>query len=515
MVQTYQGSNTLLKTVKYCYNTNLTNCDTASVTLPITERDTYITLAGMSQSARVKETYNIYGNLTYRGEYDYSGTLTREISITYGSCSASCTGTNPTIASIGSNINDRPGRVVSKLNSNVVAESRNTYDSHGNLLTGYVWNGSAFLSNTTVNNYNSNGTASTTYDLANNATTYAYLSAGYTACGSCTQYPFPTSVTKGGLTTYYTWNGTGGVLLTKSNPNTTSVVTTYGYQNSTGTADPFWRVMSTTDPLLNVVWNSYPSGSSPDTLNTSFTFNSGNSILNPTKTLDAYGRAVNMQAQQAPSGPLSSNYDTVSTQYGWSSNYRTIASSQPCTVNSGGTCTAVHTSYFDPLGRLYQRTTTSNETLTHTYTQNDDLAVLTPAPSRENSKQVQEEYDGLGRVTKSCAIGNGSSTACGQNTGSANGVTTSYSYTSASGSTTTTATRGSQTRTTVYDAMGRVTQTTTPEGGTTNYSYDASSQCPGSTNGYLNSVNMPANGWCIYHDSLGRITSMHASYSGS
>lgn len=500
MVQVYQSNSTLLKTIKYCYNTNATNCDTAQVTPPITERDTYTTLNGMSSTARVKETYDSYGNLTYRGEYDYSGLVVRELTLTYGSCSASCTGASPTISSVGSNIYNRPGRSVGKLNGNVVAESRNTYDSHGNLLMAYVWNGSAFLSNTTANAYNSNGTPSDTYDLANNHTTYAYSAASYTNCTGCTQYPFATSITKGGLTTNTTYNGVGGVKLTDKDASGNT--TTYGYANSSGTADPYWRVMSVTDPLNNEVWKTYPSGSSPDTVNSSFTFNSGNSIQNTTVTTDGYGRKSNVQAQQSPSA---TNYDTASPVYGWSTNYRTVATSLPCTTTSGSTCATVHTNYYDPLGRLYQGVTNSNETLTHTYTQNDDLVVLSPAPTNENNKQVQKEYDGLGRLTKSCAIGNGSSTACGQNSGSANGVTTSFSYTSAAGSTTTTTTRGSQTRTSTYDALGRVTQKITPEGGTWNYYYDVQAGCPGSVAGHLTIVSDPnGNGTCFYYDTLGR-----------
>jgi len=120
--------------------------------------------------------------------------------------------------------------------------------------------------------------------------------------------------------------------------------------------------------------------------------------------------------------------------------------------------------------------------LTTTYTQNDVLSAVSPAPSGENNKQVQNEYDGLGRLTKSCAIGNGSSTACGQNSGSLNGVTTSYGYTFSTGSTTVAAMRGVQSRSSTYDALGRLISATTPEAGTTSYIYDvASSTCGGTT----------------------------------
>jgi RHS repeat-associated protein len=525
-VQRYQGSvspSNLLTTDVYCYNTVFSSCSfsaapTATVTLPITKLVVLHKINGMSNTSASETHYDKYGNVTYSAQYTFGGTSpARATTTTYGTWGGSA------CSSIGSNINDKPCDVVTTQGSSTVAEERYAYDSHGNVLKPYVWNGSSFLGNTTANSYNSNGTLATSYDLANNENTYTYSSSGYTGCSgtpSCSQYPFPTTTTNvaTGLSTQATWNGVGGVKLTDvdANGNTTWYCTTTGCLFN-GSPDPFWRPLGVIDPLNNFLLITYPSGSAPDTINSSFTFNSGNSILNPTKTLDAYGRDVNMQAQQ---GPSSSNYDTVSTQYGWSSHYRTIASSQPCTASAGGACTAVHTNYLDPLGRLYQETTTSNETLTHTYAQNDDLAVLGPAPSfdGENAKQVQKEYDGLGRLMKSCAIGNGSSTACGQNTGSLNGVTDAYTYSQGTGYTTVTIQRGglgSQLHSKTYDALGRVTQSVTPEGGTWNYVYDSNTSCPsgfqGAAGKLASSKDPNLNLICYAYDSLGRVTGVNAN----
>ena len=298
--------------------------------------------------------------------------------------------------------------------------------------------------------------------------------------------------------------------MTTSNPNSSTIVTTYGYQSSAGTADPFWRVSSVTDPLGNKVWKSYTATS----LNSSFSFNS--SIDNTTVTTDGYGRAIRTQTQQ---GPSASNYDTVSTAYGWSTNYNTVATSQPCSATVGGSCSTVHTNYMDPLGRLYQESTTSNETLTHTYTQNDDLAVLTPAPSGENSagKQVQKQFDGLGRLTSSCEISStvGGNALCNQNTNTtAKGIGTTTSYTSAAGSQTVSFTRGSQTRSQTVDGLGRVTSSTTPEGGMTTYAYDGTACGSGvSYPGHLTNISY-ANGTVVcdqYNDALGRKTDSEGS----
>jgi RHS repeat-associated protein len=511
-VQKYQNTGTvsnpvysLLVTDSYCYNGNQTSCSTATVNYPITQKDVYHSLGGMSNSSRVTATFDSYENITSVAKYDFGASAyTTKTTTTYGSWNGSA------CVAVGNNIQNLPCDVLTWAGGHNISEKRYTYDSKGDLLTTYVWNGSAWLSNTTANSYNSNGTVATSYDLANNPTTYGYSPSSYVGCGSCTNYPFPTSISKGGLTTYSTWNAWGGVKLsdTDANGNTT----TYGYTSCVGGAvEPFWRVTSVTDPLGNEVCKTYPSGSSPDTSNSNFSFNSGGSVQNTTTTTDGYGRATNVQTQQ---GPASSSYDTVSTVYGWSGGYRTVATSLPCSQQLDNSCSTVHTNYYDMEGRLSQGVTNNNETQTNTFTKNDALSVLSPAPANENNKQVQKQYDGLGRLQYSCAIGNGSATPCGQNTGSANGVTTSFSYTYASGSSTTTQTRGSQSRSKTYDAIGRVIQSVTPEGGTWYDYYDSYSACPngyGGAKGQLAAVKDPnGNLLCYAYDSLNRVIGVNA-----
>ena len=336
-IQRYQGSSTLLTTDVYCYNGasgQPGNCATAVVSLPVTEVDVYHTINGMgTNSSRTQAKYDQYGNVTYSAQYDFGGSSpSRATTSTYG------TWNGTTCVSVGNNVNDKPCDVLTTQGGSNVAESHFTYDSHGNIASTSAWNGSSWIGQTTVNTYNSNGTPSTMYDLANNQTTYAYSSSSYTCTLGCSNYPFPTSVTKGGLTTYSTWNGTGGVKVTDKDANLNTTI--YGYKNSSGTADPFWRVTSVTDPLNNEIWKTYPSGSSPDSVNTSFTFNSGSSIHSTSATADGYGRRTNMQIQQSPTA---TDYDTVTTNYNWSTNYRTVSVSQPCSTTSGGTCTIVRT----------------------------------------------------------------------------------------------------------------------------------------------------------------------------
>ena len=504
---------TLFKTVVICYNGQSSGCagstdgsETPLYSYSVNERDTYTTLGSMSTSSRVQELFDSYGNTTSVANYDFgasSPTLTT--STTYGTWNGS------TCVSIGNYINNKPCDVKTVDNaSRTIGETRRSYSSKGSLLTTHDWTGSAWLSNLTANSYNANGTIASSYDLANNQTAYTYNSASYSGCpsGGCTNYPFPTSVSKGGVTTYSTWNGYGAVKLTDQDAN--GATTTYGYSACVGGAiDPFWRVMSVIDPLGNETCKTYPSGSSPDISSSSFAFNGGASIQSTTTTTDGYGRPVNRQTAQAPG---SGNYDTVSTVYSWLGTSFSVATSQRCTEPLGSGCTAVHTRQYDVLRRMQSATTTGNETLTHTYTQNDDLAVLSPAPSGENNKQVQKQYDGLGRLAQSCAIGNGSTTACNQSTGSANGVTTSNSYTYASGSSTTTATRGSQSRSKTVDAMGRTIQTAMPESGTWSYTYDTpcSSSYYNTTSRLAETVDANGNTLCYSYDALGRVTLVNA-----
>jgi YD repeat-containing protein len=144
------------------------------------------------------------------------------------------------------------------------------------------------------------------------------------------------------------------------------------------------------------------------------------------------------------------------------------------------------TAGYDALGRVLTVVDGSGVgTVSNTYTQNDVLSALTPVPSGEFAKQTQTEYDGLGRVKSVCeSFHAGGGTSCSQATGSYSGIFDTYSYTSASWSTTVSVTRGGQTRSTTYDPLGRPISITTPESGTTTYTYDSypAGVCGGWTN---------------------------------
>lgn len=527
-VQHNQGSSTLLSTDVYCYNGangQPGNCSTAVVSGPVTEVDVYHMIPNLAAGpSRTQTQYDggptgscatghggCYGNVTYSAQYDFGGTSpVRATTVAYGSWNGS------SCVAVSSTVHNKPCQIVTTQNGLNVAYSRFTYSSAGNLLIAFLSpnGGSSFLSNPTSNVYNANGTPSTIYDVGGNATFYSYSSSSYVSCGDCTNFPFPTSISKGGLITYSTYNGTGGVKLTEVGPNgSTQQTTTYGYVNSAGTADPFWRLNSITDPLLNKTWKVYLPLNGPFGLTTESNFVFGSSEDADDYNFDGYGRLVLFQKGQSYDGP---DYDTVSTSYGWSGNYRSVATSIPCSAGSAVSCTSgITTTLVDPLGRPYTVTDGGGGVVTDSYTQNDVLSVLTPVPSGENKKQTQNQYDGLGRLTLSCAIGSVSgSAACSQNTGSASGVTTSYAYPSNSiGQTGVYAYRGAQTRSKTYDSLGRVVGDSSPEGGNITYVYDSySSPICGFTGTYSNPGHLllktfaNGNNECYIYDSLGRLT---------
>lgn len=167
--------------------------------------------------------------------------------------------------------------------------------------------------------------------------------------------------------------------------------------------------------------------------------------------------------------------DTVTSAY--DSNGRLHTTSLPCATSWDDPCaTAAQTFTYDALNRPYQIVDAGGGTTTYTYSQNDVLVVLSPAPGTEHDKQRQYEYDALGRLTSVCEItGASGSGSCGQNT-PATGYLTTYSY-DALANLVGVMQAGTQTRTYYYDTLGRLTSETNPESGTTNYTVVGQGQC--------------------------------------
>ena len=498
-------SSTAMKTVTYCYNGNSTGCSAILVYEPITEVDAYTNIGVSAGASRQQTKYDAYGNVIYSAQYDFGASSpTLATTIAYGSGS-SC-------SAISSKVHNKPCTVTTVSGATSVSQAVYTYDGYGNLLTTTLTTSGSTLSNT-ANTYNANGAIATSYDFAGNETTYTYTS----GCNNL----FPTQIKNVPTGDYVssTWNCTGGVKLTDVDPSGNT--TTYGYETIVETADPWWRLSSITDPLGNETWKTY----SATSYSSSLTFNSSGSVLSVLATLDGYGRPINAQKELAP---RSRDFDTVSTVYNFTGIQPTIYSSVPCTTASGHFCgsTTGFTRYVDLLGRTTETRDSGGGYTNISYVQNDVLTQLYPAPSGENAKQVQNQYDGLGRLTSSCKLSSTASgnVTCGQSNTTitpSTGIltTTAYAYPSAYVSTITSS-RGpsnQQQHVLTKDSLGRVTQSYTPDGGTWKYYYDAvtTPACPSGwtgAKGQLTSVVDPnGNLTCYSYDGLNRETGINAN----
>ena len=511
---------TATSTTTYCYNSGasptLSACLTAPVVQPVTQLAVFSSPNGLSASESYT-TFDNYGNILTSSQYDFGGTtpIVSTANTMAVNGSGNCSG-------IGATVNNKVCSSTTTILGHTVGYSKFSYGAAGNLLTALASpnGGTSFVGCTTSNSYNANGTPSTLYDANCNATTLTYTSTYYTNCGSCTQYPFPTEITKGGLSTYAKFNGYSGTKIEDidANGNDTNYcyTVTGGTTCGTTTADPWSRVMAVIDPLSNEVFKTY----SATSLTTDFSFGSG-SVNNVTTTLDGYGRVTNVQKRQ---GPSSSNYDTVSTYRGFTTVIPTVQTTNPCSTTSGSQCgttygpTAGGSVTSGGLLASTQTQSGSNAVLTTLYDENDVTSTLSPAPSGENTKATETEYNGLGWITSSCAISTmvSGEVSCGQNTGSNSGILTTTTYSSATGSRTVKSCRGpscQQAHGATTDGLGRVTSKTTPEGGAWTYTYDtACSSSYTNTAGRLSkTVDPNGDTLCYSYDTSGRIIEVSAT----
>jgi len=340
-----------------------------------------------------------------------------------------------------------------------VAKTQITYSNTGHPTSTAKWtSGSSWLTSTAT--YNANGTVSLATDVNGNITNYYYN--GTDGCNGL----LPTSVTSGGLTTSIQWECNGGVITKTMDAN--GQPTSYAYN------DPLWRVTSMTDPLGNQTNYGYQPNAqyqSPPMVESTLSFNNGMSIVDHRTYMDGLGRPLDYQTLQAPG---SSTLDTVSFTY--DANGRLYSTSMPCAGSWVAICPSspAMTHTYDALGRPLTVTDGGGGTTTYSYSQNDVLVTVSPAPSGENTKRKQLEYDGLGRMTSVCEVTAGTTAWPGGNCAQANPLTgywTRYTYDALGNLLTVTqnAQGTPQTRTYQYDGLGRMASETNPESGTTIY----------------------------------------------
>jgi len=510
--QEYQGaisSSNLLRTKVICWNGNTSNCNTTAITLPITQTTVTLQWPGTNGlQSEVNTLYNSYGLVTETDEYAYGpgapGSLMGKVLTTY--------------ASLGNGIVNQPASVtVQDGSGNVKAQTTYTYDqgsvavtsgtpqhvsvsgSRGNATT-VASQVTSSTSLTKTYTYFDTGNVQTTTDVNGAQTTSTYSNATAT-CGNA----FPTGVNEPlSLSRSMVWNCTGGVQtsVTDENGNTSSAAYTDTY---------FWRKSSTTDAASNVTNIAYDSANQAES---TLLFNSDNSTVDVLSTLDTLGRSHVAQIREAPS---SSTFDSVE------SDFDTLGRSSRGTLPYSGTEGQTNSSApgtsatYDALNRKIGITNSGGLSVTLSYSQNDVYRTVGPAPTGENAKRKQIEYDALGRLTSVCEITSttGSGT-CGQ-TNTATGFWTEYTYDllgDLTGVTQNAQSSSSQSRSYAYDELGRMTQEINPESGTTKYYYDTDSTCGTSTGDLVKKIDAVGNVTCYAYDALHRPTTVFVS-SGS
>ena len=527
-----QGTSTPLVTKVYCYNGNQTNCVSATApSEPITQEDVYTTIAGMTTSSRVSETFDAYMNVTKSAVYDFgASTPTRQTVASGGPCGTgiSCYGltwngstTSPACSAIGSGVHSVPCQV--QLENGSGATLRQTYFQYGTttnpgslLSKAVLTSGSNYLISSAT--YNANGTLATSKDANNNSTTYTE---GACNNGTLTKVVPPLST----LDMQYSWDTgcNGAKMVSATDPN--------GFATSATYNDPFWRPTSHTDQLNNTLNTSY--GYFPITVENQITF--GSSDFDILITADPLGRPLYAQQIEGSNG----SWDTIQMGYSWNSLGPVTTRTMPCATTKGAGCSnGTTTTTHDALGRPVTLTDGGGGTVSYTYSGSSSCTspmtgceittiTLGPAPTGEVVKKNAQEYNGLGQLMASCAISSSSgTTACGF--GGYTGILTTYVYNSDGtvASVSRTSSTNTQTRSFTYDALGRTLTAAYPESGAKYFYYDTAPATPGvacsslplltnsSPNGNLVKT-YDANGTtaCYSYDKMSRLTSV--AYAGA
>jgi RHS repeat-associated protein len=506
----YNGSvapGNLIQTVITCYNnpnSTPTNCN-SSYTLPVTEKDEYTTYKGVTGYSAVKTIYDTYGRVTDVKTFDFNAASpTNEKVVNYGSGSP----TSQTCTAISTYIIGKPCSVTlldSQHSNATLSQTWNAYDGNGNV--SQTWNlvsGSGatgtYLSKQYT--YDSHGVVQSATDV--NGQVMNYSTSACTNMFVASQHPTNFS----NLTPSQTWDCNGGVVTSATDVNGQTTQTKFYVNTQT---DPFYRPLQDIDQLGNTTSFTY----TPTSFDSTFLFNGNASVIETLSSTDSIGRPVVSQLRQ---GPGNANWDTKSRAF--DSDGRVYQTSLTCVKPAGTPCPAsTESQTYDALNRPLVHTGTGGDIATKQYIANDVLTTLTPAPSGENSKATQKEFDGLGRLRSVCVIsGAPGSGSCLQANGKT-GFLTQYVYDAAGRLLKTVenaqVSSPQQSRSYTYDLLGRVLTETNPESGTTYYTYDSvnGSSCTSASAGDM-VQKQDANGniSCYHYDGLHRDT--YTTYAG-
>jgi RHS repeat-associated protein len=534
--QVWQGSSSAgngLVTILTCWNgVSSSTCGPgATVTQPIQSRVQYKELPGTA--SRHDDYFDGNTNLTETDDYDWGYALLRKQIITY--------------ATLGAIVN-KPASVIVQDGANPPNTLSQTYfyydqwplwtppgttpqqvavsGSRGNLTEVQMWGGGNSWFYHNMDYYNT-GMIHDNRDINTQPTYFNYADSSST-CGNA----FPTSVTPPtgasgvDLTSHTTWNCDGGVATSTQDAN--------GATNSVTAWDSyFWRPTATSDPTGFTFHANYgsPNGwnTPPNWTDVYTTFNNNNSLLDKVTKVDGLGRAQVAQRRQAPY-PFGT-FDSVQTTYDAVGRPYQVSMPYAGGVFQGAPAgTPFASTVYDALGRPTQVTAPDGQGITkYTYWNNDVLIEITPAPGTENTKQKVYESDALGRLTSVCEVvtdtqhltGSG---PCGQSIAK-NGYLTKYTYDTAVVNsvpyTRMTVTQNAQapaqqqTRTFLYDPLGRMVQETNPETGTVSYFYDSDATCGiGSAGDLIRRVDAAGQYICYAYDTLHRETGRSSYAAG-
>ncbi|HKV79530.1 MAG TPA: RHS repeat-associated core domain-containing protein [Candidatus Sulfotelmatobacter sp.] len=495
--QVYEGSISpanLLTTVVSCYNGHTSNCNTAFFELPISQRTSFVTLPGNLESES-NIFYNSSSGFTIEDdESDYGigtvGSPLKKTLISYAFFNEPSTitvqdGSGHTVKQT-TYFYDQTGVTPTSGTPQHIAVS----GSRGNAtsVSSLVQGSTSLTKNFT---YFDTGNVQTATDVNGAPTTFTYG-----ACGNS----FATSVSEPlSLSKAMTWDCTGGVETSATDENSKTVSTIYN--------DPyFWRPATGTDQLGDQTNFTY---ANPNSVESSLLFNSSTSTTDILTTLDGLGRTLVTQRKQSPG---SSNYDSVETDYDSLGRPSKVTVPYSGTAGQGGGSAPATNTTYDALSRPAVTTDGGNGTVTLSYSGNDVLQTVGPAPTGENTKRRQSEYNSIGQLTSVCEVtGLTGSGSCAQST-SATGYWTKYSYDAAGRLLTVTqnaqSTSQVQTRSYTFDDLGRMTSETNPETGTIAYVYDSNATCGTSNGDLVKKTDAAGNVSCYAYDSLHRRTSI-------
>jgi YD repeat-containing protein len=499
--QIYQGSSTLLETTITCYNGNTTNCPTTAITLPISERTTFLEWPSGSESKK-NIFYNQYGLEKELDEYDYpsADSLIRQTIVTYASLGA---------------IQNKPATVTVNGNG-AVASTTYCYDEatpSGTTTCGAV-------GPPTATSGLPRHVAAPGGNVRGNLTTLARLVTGSTTVGKTMTYNDTGSLLIAkdfnGNPTKYSYSSTYGGAYPTTVTNALNQSTTYVYDANTGVGtsmtDANQQMTSYTyDDRLRPVTIGYPDGgqttfdylSATEVSVTRKIDNAGNNQVGYAE-VDGLGRLNRIAIANGQPTP----YDQVDVCY----NSLGLPGFESYPYQGSGfggaaVCSGAGDSFiYDALGRATSVTHSDGSLVKRIYT---DPAVSV-SDEGNGTKPVQRilQTDGLGRLSSVCEVtnttqqGSGTPGPCKQ-TITATGFLTTYGYDGLDNLIRSQS--DVQVRRFVYDDLSRLTESAYVEG--YSYTYDANGNVISKITSKPNQTGSATVTTTYKYDSLNRITS--------